>query len=238
MPARTGGRRLLRWIVGAVIGVVVLVVGGAFVYIHFIEKPAPAALQVLAPSQSAAPAVGGALTVSQVDGKWAVGSGSQAGYRVKEVLAGQNNIAVGRGSGVTGSLRISGTSVTAASFVVNLTTVTSDSGQRDAQFNGRIMDTAQFPTATFTLTKPIALGSLPKANQIVSLNAVGTLTMHGVTKPVTATLQAQDSGSTLVVAGQIPVVFANWNIANPSFSGFVTTKNNGIVEVRLVTKRS
>jgi polyisoprenoid-binding protein YceI len=237
MSGRTGGRRWWRWLIGAVVGVAVLVFAGAFVYIHFIESPAPPKLTVSPSSASSAP-VGAALTKTQVDGKWVVGTGSVAGYRVQEVLAGQNNTAVGRTSSVTGSLQISGTDVTTASFAVDLRTVTSDSGQRDAQFNGRIMDTAQFPTATFTLTKPMSLGSVPKVNQTLNLTGVGTLAMHGVTKPVTVTLQAEDTGSAIVVAGQIPVVFANWNIANPSFSGFVTTKSTGTIEVRLVTKKS
>ena len=178
------------------------------------------------------------LTAAQIDGKWVVSSGSQAGYRVQEVLAGQNNTAVGRTSTVTGSMQITGTTVSAASFVVDLRTVASDQSQRDEQFNGRIMNTAQFPNATFTLTKPISLGAVPRVNQTVDVKAVGTLAMHGVTKPVTVTMQARDSGSAIEVTGQIPVVFADWNIANPSFGSFVKTQDNGLVEFLLQTKRS
>jgi polyisoprenoid-binding protein YceI len=233
MAAGSGDRRWWRWIVAGVAVVVVLAVGGPFVYIHFIEGPAPAKLTLT----STAPA-GAALTPSQVDGTWTVGSGSQAGYRVQEVLAGQNNTAVGRGDDVTGSLRIAGTTVTMASFTVNLTSVVSDQSERDTQFNGRIMDTAQFPKATFTLTKPIDLGSVPRVNQKIAVKAVGTLLMHGVTKPVTASMQAEDTGSTISISGEIPVVFANWNIANPSFGSFVKTRNNGLVEFLLKTAKS
>jgi polyisoprenoid-binding protein YceI len=230
--------RWLRWVIGAAVAVVVLAVGGAFVYIHFIESP-PAAKLTLAPDSTGSPApVGPAVGAGAADGTWTIGHGSLAGYRVQEVLAGQNNTAVGRTSSVTGHLTISGASVTAATFTVDLRTVTSDSGQRDGQFNGRIMNTAQFPNAVFTLTKPIALGTLPKVNQIVHVTGVGTLAMHGVTKTVTATIQARDTGATIQVAGSIPVLFSDWSIANPSFSGFVTTKNHGLVEFSLVTTKS
>jgi polyisoprenoid-binding protein YceI len=157
---------------------------------------------------------------------------------VHETLAGQSNEAVGRTSSVTGHLTISGTTVTVATFTVDLRTVTSDSGQRDGQFNGRIMNTAQFPNAVFTLSRPIALKALPKVNQVVSVKGVGTLAMHGVTRSVTATMQARDTGSTIQVAGSIPVLFSSWNIANPSFSGFVTTDNHGLVEFSLVTTKT
>jgi polyisoprenoid-binding protein YceI len=234
MASGNGGRHWWRWIGGGVVAVAVLVFGGAFVYIHFIQGPAPAPF-ALSTSTASSTANGGPLTARQVDGTWKIASGSVAGYRVQEVLAGQNNTAVGRGTGVTGSWQISGDTITKGAFTVDLTTVTSDSGQRDSQFNGRIMDTAQFPDATFTLTKPITLGSIPNASQPIKINAVGTLTMHGVTKPVTASLEARDSGSEIDIVGTIPVLFSNWNIANPSFSGFVTTKNNGTVEFSLKT---
>ena len=44
-----------------------------------------------------------------------------------------------------------------ASFSVPMDTIHSDKSQRDAQFDGRIMDVAQYPTGTFTLTSPIDL---------------------------------------------------------------------------------
>ncbi len=45
-----------------------------------------------------------------------------------------------------------------------MTTVKSDRSQRDGQFQGRIMDTSQFPTGTFTLTSPVELAPVPKDN--------------------------------------------------------------------------
>jgi polyisoprenoid-binding protein YceI len=234
MSARTGGRRWGRWIIAAVVVLVVLGVGVPFVYIHFIEGPAPAKLAL----STTTPAPGGSLSAKQIDGKWVVGSGSQAGYRVQEVLAGQDNTAVGRTTKVTGSLQIASKVVSAASFTVDMRTVVSDQSQRDDQFNGRIMDTAQFPDATFTLTKPIALGTIPRLNQTITVKAAGTLAMHGVTKPVTASMQARDTGSAIEISGDIPVVFANWDIANPSFGSFVKTQSNGLVEFLLNTTRS
>ncbi len=44
------------------------------------------------------------------------------------------------------------------------------------------METSVYPTATFTLTEPIDLGTLPDANADVTATATGELTLHGVTK--------------------------------------------------------
>jgi polyisoprenoid-binding protein YceI len=217
-----------RWVRGVAIGVVVAIVAavvGPFVYIHFIEGPAPAPLKL-------APLSGSTIGVGPVGGTWKVSSGSQAGYRVQEVLLGQNNTAVGRTSDVTGRMTITGSTVTAATFTVDLTTVRSDQAERDVQFEGRIMDTATYPTATFTLSKPIALGTVPPAGQTVTARATGALDMHGVRRGVSFSVQARYTGSTIEVSGSIPVLFANWDIANPSF-GPVTTQSQGIVEFLL-----
>ncbi len=127
-------------------------------------------------------------------------------------------------------MTIRGTTVTAASFTVQMATIRSDQSQRDAQFNGRIMDTATYPTGTLTLTAPIALGSLPADAVIRTYHATGNLTLHGRTKAVTFSLQAERTSAGIEVSGSIPILFANWGIGNPSFGSFVTTQNHGQLE--------
>ena len=40
------------------------------------------------------------------------------------------------------------------------------------------------------------------------------------------------------MAGQIPVLFSDYNIANPSLAGFVTTQGHGLLEFLLVFTRA
>src|ERR1700722_5487409 len=103
MKAPKERRRWVRWLIAAVVVVVVLAVGGPFVYIHFIEGPAPAPLKL-----SNQPGTTTAGSSGPVAGTWKVGKGSRAGYRVQEVLVGQPNTAVGRTSAVTGTMTITG----------------------------------------------------------------------------------------------------------------------------------
>ncbi len=231
MPARLRRpRHPFRWLAAALIAVVALAVAIPYAYIHVFEK-APAALAVSAPAAPAA-------ATSSVDGTWTVAPGSQAGYRVGEVLAGQSTTAVGRTSAVTGQFTVGGDAVTRASFTVDLTKVKSEQSRRDAQFQGRIMDTAKYPNAVFVLTKPIPLGPLATATGTQTVQASGTLQLHGTTKPVTVTLTVVRSASGVQVSGQIPVLFADYGIANPSFAGFVTTQDHGVVELLLSLKQA
>jgi polyisoprenoid-binding protein YceI len=235
MVSSRGPRRWLRWVIGAVVVIVVLAVAGPFVYFHFIEGNSPAPLS-LKPSasgtQSASPASGSAGS-GTVAGSWTVGSGSRVGYRVKEILAGQSHTAVGRSSSVTGSMAIKGSTVQTASFTVKMATIHTDSAQRDAQFDGRIMDVARYPDGTFALTKPISLAPLPSAGAIRTYSATGNLTLHGQTRSVTFPVKAELTSGAIEVQGSIPVLFSRWGIPNPSFTGFVTTQNHGIMEFLL-----
>jgi polyisoprenoid-binding protein YceI len=232
--AKSRGRRWVWWGAGALVVVVVLAVGVPFVYIHFIEGPAPAKLTLptAQATTSTSAATQGTATQS-VAGTWNVGSGSIAGYRVQEVLIGQNATAVGRTSQVWGSLTIEGSTVTKGSFTVNMASVVSDQSQRNAKFDGPIMDVSRYPTATLTLSSPIALGQLPGNGVIAHYSATGVLDLHGVNKSVSFSVSAERLSGQIDVLADINIPFADWNIANPSVGGFVTTANNGTLEVLL-----
>lgn len=211
--------------------VLLLVVGGPFVYINFISDDAPERLslpQGAPPSGPSSPA--GAST--GLDGRWSVAAGSQAGYRVKEVLFGQENDAVGRTTNVSGDFTIVGTTVEAGTVTVDMRSISSDERRRDNQFHGRIMSTEQFPTATFALSQPISVPSIPAENVDANVQANGELTLRGVTRPVVAQLQAKRTGGSIQVAGSIPIRFADWSIPNPSVPG-ISTQDNGLVEFLL-----
>jgi polyisoprenoid-binding protein YceI len=233
-------RQWKRWLIGGAASVVALVVAGPFVFIHFIEGKAPAPLSLstqtttpFASNQARATTTTEVAPVagSTLDGTWNVATGSTAGYRVKETLFGQSTTAVGRTSTITGSITISGTQVAVGEFSVDMTTVTSGQSQRDGQFQGRIMDTSTYPTATFTLAQPIELGNVPSAGATVTETATGKLTLHGTTKAVTFQVEAR-RGDTIAVSGSIPIVFSDYGISNPS-GGPATTGNTGTLEFLL-----
>lgn len=234
MAASSRGSRW-RWTVAGVVAVAVLAVAGPFVYINLIKSDAPAPLT--APTTPATTQAGQSASDGSIAGTYSVTSGSQAGYRVKEVLFGQDTEAVGRTSAVTGQITVDGTRVTAGDFSVDLTTVQSDERRRDNQFQGRIMDTATYPTATFKLAQPIELSSLPADGATISAKAQGQLTLHGTTRQVTVDVSAQRSAGSIRLSGQIPVTFADWNIPNPSF-GPASTEDHGLIEFLLVLARA
>ncbi|MGI9594761.1 MAG: YceI family protein [Acidimicrobiales bacterium] len=169
-----------------------------------------------------------------IDGTWSVAAGSEAGYRVVEDLGSiQDFEAVGRTTEITGSVDIGGTTITAASFEVDVATITSDDDRRDGQFRGDVMNSTEFPTATLVLTEPIELGSIPSAGTQVSTDATGELTLRGASNAVTFPIEAQLLGDQIEIVGSIDVLFSDYGIDNPS-NPFVSVRDEGKVEVRLL----
>jgi polyisoprenoid-binding protein YceI len=222
------------------VGILVLIVGGTWIYINVIMGDPPARLTLeSADALTTDTTLSGAAAATPVDavGTWSViANGTQVGYRVSETLFGQKADAVGRTSKATGSLTIAGTAVTKATFTVDMTSITSPESQRDGQFRGRIMETSTFPTATFELTKPIELGSIPQAGTKIQATATGKLTLHGTTREVTFQLEAVLDGSHIKVLGTIEIVFADYTINNPS-GGPASVGTKGTLEFLLVLEK-
>lgn len=243
------------------VAVVIVVLGASFIYAKFINQadaefdqgdvidkldatttvPAERVVDTSQPgatdtsaagsTSTAAPAAGG------VDGTWVIAADSEVGYRVDESINGFATTANGRTNAVTGSIVIAGTSAQSGDFTVDMTTFKSDESRRDDQFNGRIMAVDQFPTSTFVLTAPIDFGAVPADGETITATASGDLTLHGTTLPVTFDVQATFKNGRIGVLGQIPVVFADYGIPNPS-RATITTEDHGLLEFVLIFDKS
>lgn len=225
---------LVRKIVAGVIVIALGVVGGPWVYINLIKDDAPDALTLEASSTTVAVATDTteAPSTTDVEGEWVATSESVVGYRVKEILFGQSTEGVGRTNAVTGSLVIADSTVTSATFSVDMATLTSDSDRRDRQVSGRILDVATFPTATFELTELIVLTPAALDGAELSVTAAGTLTLRGVTKQVSIPLVAKLVDGKVSVNGSLEIVFAEWSIPDPSISAIVV-EDRGLLEFLL-----
>ena len=174
-------------------------------------------------SASAAPADG-----ADSSGTWTVSDGSYAGYRLDEVLRGEDVTVTGRTEDVTGQVTIAEDEVTEASIEVKVATIATDSGNRDGYFRENAIEADQFPTATFELTEPAAL-----EEGATEVELVGDLTVHGETKSVTVDAEVGGDGTNaLQVVGSVPITFADFGVEAPNL-GFVSVEDTGSVEFSL-----
>jgi polyisoprenoid-binding protein YceI len=203
------------------------------------DEPAPASLDApatLGPTATTA-AGGGTATGRSPDGTWQVADdgSSFVGYRVRERLANLSapNQAVGRSTQVTGTMQVAGDQVRAVRVEADLRGLQSDERRRDNAIRERGLESSQFPTAVFELAQPIRLDRAPVSGQQLNGQGKGRLTVHGVTREVTADLQGRWDGSTIQVAGRMPVRMSDFQIQPPTFGPVLSIEDDLTVEFRL-----
>ncbi len=230
-------------LVGAAVVLLAAIAGGLWWYLHD-TSPAEVDLNTAASGVTTVPN----SKVTSLDGTWTVdtssgsfdfssATGTFAGFRVAEKLSQiGSTTAVGRTGSVSGTLSIAGSSVTDASFTVDLTTITTDRDRRNSQVQ-RALDTGQFPKATFTLTEPITLPADAIDGAEVSVDAVGDLTIHGKTQEVTIPLKAKLKGSTMVVVGSVDLTFSDFGVSVPKAPIVLSVDDHGTMELQLLLTR-
>jgi polyisoprenoid-binding protein YceI len=183
------------------------------------------------PALSATP--GGSGGAAGASGAFRVADGSFVGYRVRETFAsiGVTN-AVGRTRAVSGTVTVEGDRLTTADLTADLSRLRSDEDARDEALRTRGIETDRFPRAEFELAEPVA--AAPPPGRRASVTATGRLTLHGVTRPIRIALEAQRTGERLELVGDAPIRFADFDVEPPSVAGFVTVRDEGRLEFRLL----
>ena len=182
-----------------------------------------------------------APTPAGIEGNWAVvdSNRSFAGYRVEEELASIGfTTAAGRTPDVEATLVIDGTTVTEAAVEIDTTTLQSDSSRRDGAIRSQALETDLFPTAGFVLAEPIELPAEADSGNTFNVDAVGDLTLHGVTNRVTIPLAAAFVDDTVVVVGSLLILFEDYDIEQPRAGVVLSVEDNGIMEFQLFFERA
>lgn len=215
-------RHWLRWLLISGAAVLVLLVGVVVAAVTLQPVPAPLAL----PAATAAPS-------GPLDGTYRVAAGSRAGFRVRQTVLGLHSDVVGRTGAVTGTVTVAGGRVTAATLQVDLRALTTGNGRPAPQFTTSL-DTRRYPDATIGLGRPVALGGAA-AGKAVTVDATGTLALHGVTRTVTVPLRVRRDGTGLDVAGSLPVRFADYRVTGPrGYGPFGSLADHGTAEFLLL----
>lgn len=218
--------RWRRWIL---VGVVVLVVLIAVAAVAAKPQPGPPPLALPPAAAATAPPAG------PVDGRWNLGAGSVAGFRVRQTLLGKHADMVGRTHTVTGTITIAHQRLTVATFHLDLTTITIN--DKPAAEFAKTLDTPSHPSATCTLTQPITLPPDVNTGATVTAPVTAQLTLHGVTRLVAFTVTGRRNGSALQATGSIPITFSDWAIKPQSYGPVGSLADHGVAEFLLILHR-
>lgn len=177
---------------------------------------------------------------ASVDGTWTLADEGESfvGYRVEEELAtiGYKE-AVGRSPTIEATITIADGRLTGVTVTADLRDLKSDDSRRDGAIRNQALESNAFPEATFELTEPLAVPDGLAAGDPISVEAQGTLTLHGVTREVTIPLEAELANGVMVIVGSLPIVFADYDIDQPRSPILVSIEDNGVMELQLFLVR-
>lgn len=193
-------------------------------------------------------ATGEAATTDGIAGTWSVdtslgefayedSTGTFVGFRIAEELQSVGSTeAVGRTPTVEGTLVIDGTTITDVTIEASMADITTNDSRRDDNV-WEALETDEYPTATFVLTEPIELDDSAATGAAVTVDAVGELTIHGVTQTVTFPLEAQLVDDTIVVVGSLDISFADYGVEVPGSPVVLSVDDHGPIELQLFFSR-
>jgi polyisoprenoid-binding protein YceI len=167
---------------------------------------------------------------------------SEARYRVREQLASLSlpSDAIGKTSAITGTIvgKTDGTILSSDSkFVVDLSTLQSDRSQRDNFLRRNVLQTDQYPDATFVPTQATGLPSgFPSSGQ-ASFKLTGNLTIRNVTKPVTWDVSCQGQQTEGLCHATTSFHFEYFDLTQPHVSVVLSIVNNITLEVDIYLRR-
>lgn len=239
-------RRVPRGTLGLALGLIALVFIAGSTYLTAVrgsETPGEAELgdDVVEVGDAVAPGGGfeGAWVIDTEAGELEDGSATFAGYRIQEELAGIGTAtAVGRTRDVSGGATIVGTDIVGLEITVDMTTLRSDDSRRDDALRTRGLETDLFPTATFSLSQPIALGRVPVLDEELVVQGMGTLTVHGVAREVSVPVQARWNGTHIEVVVRFELVLADHGIEPPVGFSVLSVDDVGVVEAHLLLRKA
>jgi polyisoprenoid-binding protein YceI len=233
-------------LIAAAVALAVVVVASVGGYVYFFSnlRSSPSSLGLTA---SSAPSPTASGVASNLAGTWTVTTGSQARYRVKELFVGETakHDAVAQTSSVSGGLSVSGdasgyqaTGISVIADVSSLHSIDSVAGRNVTQRDGivsRQLNVQQFPDAKFDSTS----ASVPAAvtSSQVDVSVSGSLTIHGVTRPVTVTGRAQFVGGKIEIAGSVPINMADYGVTPPQVP-FTTVDPAATIEFDIFLARA
>jgi polyisoprenoid-binding protein YceI len=117
---------------------------------------------------------------------------------------------------------------------VDLTKLQSDRSRRDNRIRTQGLESDRFPTATFVSTGDVAVPADAASGKAFTVDVVGDLTLHGVTKRVTIPVQGRVDAGGFQAVGSLKFPMSMFAIDPPSVGGVVTVEPDATLEFKVV----
>jgi polyisoprenoid-binding protein YceI len=168
-----------------------------------------------------------------------VGAESTASYTVHEKFLDKDlsGTAVGKSSGITGTLVIDGGKLQPSTVTVDLKKLQSDKAQRDKRLQTQGLEIEKYPTAEFAITGAEGAAPTFADGQEVGFKLAGKLKLHGTEKPVVWDAKGKLQGGAFHLTGLIKFKMGEFNMEPPNVLNLISVDDNVQLDVDLTAKQ-
>ena len=187
------------------------------------------------PAASEAPA-SGPTTYKIVPGE------STVTYEVGETFFNQNNrfnLAMGVTSQVAGEVQLDAANPQGAQvspITIDISQFQSDSNRRDERIRQQWLESARYPTATFTPTSIDGLPATYTEGQPLTFTMTGDLTVKETTKPVTFDVTATLQGDVLAGTATTNILLSDFGVGPIEIAGMLGTEDGAKLTLAFVAR--
>ncbi|HXG42311.1 MAG TPA: YceI family protein [Dehalococcoidia bacterium] len=166
---------------------------------------------------------------------------SEASYIAREKLAALpvSSEAVGRTNAISGDIYLTrqGLAPSPPSLLrVDLRTLRSDEGRRDNYVRNNTLQADRFPYAEFVLERVDGFPTDYREGEEVALQLSGTMTIRGVSRPMSFDVRARYGGGTLTGVAHATFRLSDFGLSPPNIAGFVTVEDEMRLQIVLVAR--
>lgn len=163
---------------------------------------------------------------------------SSAKYVVEETLSGLPSTAVGTTTDVTGEIYLTAEGLydgLESKFMVDLSTLKTDESRRDNYVRSNVLQTNQFPFAEFVIESLDGFPAGYVEGEEASLTLGGTMTIKGVSLPLTFTVLARQADDVLTATADTQFNMSDFGIDPPQVV-LAKAKDGVVLQVVIIAR--
>lgn len=161
-------------------------------------------------------------------------------YAVDEILFGNKRITRGKTNAVEGDFKLGVKDgkpfFDFSQLRVDLRTLKSDNGMRDAAIQRQWLESAKYPFAEFVVTEIQEFPAEANAGQEVKFKVTGDMTIREITKPVTFDVSVKLEGDTLTGTGVTQIFMKDYGFSPPEILGRFIVSDPATITITGVAK--
>lgn len=179
---------------------------------------------------------------TDINGEWHVAhtrdeNTTSVGFTFFEILPSDRRETSGSTQAVEGYATIEGGTLKAGEITVDMAEVSTDNERRDINVRTKILNTNQYPTATFSVTEPADVSRVPGDGTPGKVTLDGEMEIRGETRPLSHEFDVLRDGDRLILSGDVLIDRHEYGVESPDFVA-AKIDDTGELNIRIALEKN